>query len=349
MSKKNIAPDFYQSLITAVNATLTSGLIQAQKALERQRLKTYWTIGRDIIRYVNASNGALAFSDKLYERISRDVHKQLGLDLTADTVSRTVQLHRNYPKFPRKTSLTFSHYLVLMRVKDTKLRLQMETKASKESLSVLQLKDVVTRLNTKRLTAQGKGKELKVSRGEPYLYAAKEMTTITGQRTLNVDCGFKIDVPLNGHVFGEAVTSISRETRIMRVIKDDEKYRVTIYHGEGAKHYTYAASVSRVIDGDTFDVHIDVGFGIGLSGRMRFKGINVPEINEPLGKPAKLFLEEYFAQCPIIIIRSYRKGMYGRWLADVFALKGSSDPHLIAAQGEYLNQRLVDEGLAEKR
>jgi len=39
--------------------------------------------------------------------------------------------------------------------------------------------------------------------------------------------------------------------------------------------------------------------------------------------------------------------MYGRWLADVFCLAGERDPRKIAAEGEYLNQILLDQGLVE--
>jgi hypothetical protein len=38
--------------------------------------------------------------------------------------------------------------------------------------------------------------------------------------------------------------------------------------------------------------------------------------------------------------------MYGRWLGDIFALAGSTDPHTIAAQGEYVNRVMMDHGFA---
>ena len=111
--------------------------------------------------------------------------------------------------------------------------------------------------------------------------------------------------------------------------------------------YTYPARVLKVVDGDTFDARIDVGFGIGLNDRLRLKGIDAPEITTAEGRLAKSFLTDQLTPCPQIILRTTREEKFGRWLADVFILKGETAPRRIAAEGEYLNQLLLDEGLAE--
>ena len=41
--------------------------------------------------------------------------------------------------------------------------------------------------------------------------------------------------------------------------------------------YTYKATLDRVIDGDTIDVNIDLGFDISVKKRVRFLGIKTPE------------------------------------------------------------------------
>ena len=43
------------------------------------------------------------------------------------------------------------------------------------------------------------------------------------------------------------------------------------------KLYHYNANVKRVVDGDTIDVVLDLGFDITLKGRIRFQGMNAPE------------------------------------------------------------------------
>ena len=43
------------------------------------------------------------------------------------------------------------------------------------------------------------------------------------------------------------------------------------------KLYHYNAKVSRVVDGDTIDVVLDLGFDVSLKARVRFFGIDAPE------------------------------------------------------------------------
>ena len=41
--------------------------------------------------------------------------------------------------------------------------------------------------------------------------------------------------------------------------------------------YTYKANLDRVVDGDTIDAHIDLGFDITIHKRIRLAGIDTPE------------------------------------------------------------------------
>ena len=41
--------------------------------------------------------------------------------------------------------------------------------------------------------------------------------------------------------------------------------------------YTYKISPLKVVDGDTIDANIDLGFDIKVKKRVRFMGINAPE------------------------------------------------------------------------
>ena len=51
-----------------------------------------------------------------------------------------------------------------------------------------------------------------------------------------------------------------------------------MYKGESAiKADTYKIKLDRVVDGDTIDAHIDLGFDVSIKKRIRFMGINTPE------------------------------------------------------------------------
>jgi len=320
----------------------SSGLLNAQKALEYERVKTYWQIGKAITAAVAASRNELQLNEALYLKISRDLNRQLRLELSVDALGRTVQFYKNYPRFPEKTTLTFTHYLALQRLPDPRLRLQLERAAIKKNMSVLEIKDEIARIKAGAVGAPSAGtKTLECRRGEPYVYYIRPEKGLDGKEIFRIDCGFKIntDIP-------PQTTFTPDQSRVVRSVKENETYKLHFYKQGADKVYTYAARVIRVVDGDTIDACIDVGFGIGLSDRLRFKGIDSPEAETAEGRQAGEFLEDYLARCPLIVIRSFKSEIYGRWLADVFALPGADDPCQIAAEGEYLNQVLLDEGMA---
>jgi micrococcal nuclease len=56
--------------------------------------------------------------------------------------------------------------------------------------------------------------------------------------------------------------------------------------------YIYQATLERVVDGDTVDIVIDLGFSTFRKERIRLYGVDAPEINTEAGKLAKGFAEE---------------------------------------------------------
>ena len=88
--------------------------------------------------------------------------------------------------------------------------------------------------------------------------------------------------------------------------------------------YTYKAKLDRVIDGDTIDVNIDLGFDINVKKRVRFTGINTPESRtrdleeKKLGLAAKDRVQSILAENDCFIIESKKLGKFGRVLGEVF-------------------------------
>ena len=108
----------------------------------------------------------------------------------------------------------------------------------------------------------------------------------------------------------------------------------------------YYAEVLRVLDGDTIDVLINVGFNIFLQDRIRLYGVNTPETRtkdlkeKAAGMKAKQFVVSALF-CKKIKIRTIKKGKYGRYLAMVYIPTASNN-------GDYcdLNNTLLLKGLA---
>ena len=88
--------------------------------------------------------------------------------------------------------------------------------------------------------------------------------------------------------------------------------------------YRYKVEVTRVVDGDTVDVDIDLGFGMTYKKqRVRMMGIDTPEsrtrdLEEKFyGKQSKYFLEDLLKDKEVQLV-SHDKGKFGRILGELF-------------------------------
>lgn len=84
--------------------------------------------------------------------------------------------------------------------------------------------------------------------------------------------------------------------------------------------YTYTARVLRVIDGDTYDVEIDVGFRMVTRLPLRLAHVDAPEHNTTAGQGVIAFVTAFLGPLPRpVLVRTYKPtDKYGRYLADVF-------------------------------
>lgn len=84
--------------------------------------------------------------------------------------------------------------------------------------------------------------------------------------------------------------------------------------------FRYTCKVTRVVDGDTFDCTVDLGFGVFKKIRVRLYGVEAPETRgseKVLGKHiAKFFTEELCNG--EFQLQTMGKGKYGRWLGVIF-------------------------------
>ncbi len=122
------------------------------------------------------------------------------------------------------------------------------------------------------------------------------------------------------------------------------------------KMYLYAGEVRKVVDGDTLVVCADLGFHVRIDVRLRLRGVNAPEMETRAdfkdaaphpGELAKAFLEDQLRLAEVIIFQSFKVDLYGRYVADIYYLPGERDKEAIFERGRYLNQDLVDAGLAQ--
>lgn len=103
--------------------------------------------------------------------------------------------------------------------------------------------------------------------------------------------------------------------------------------------YTYKAKVTRVVDGDTVDCEVDLGFHMTAKIRFRLARINTPEvrgIEKVEGIKAKDWLIDQLNQNNNeVIVKTSKTGKYGRWLAEILI------------EDRNMNDELVKSGNAE--
>lgn len=98
--------------------------------------------------------------------------------------------------------------------------------------------------------------------------------------------------------------------------------------------YTYKAKLNKVIDGDTVNLTIDLGFRMTMTANCRMAGINAPEMDTEEGKAAKIALM-YMLPIELTII-STGLDKYGRPIVQL--TDGKTD----------FNQKMIDNGNAVK-
>lgn len=107
--------------------------------------------------------------------------------------------------------------------------------------------------------------------------------------------------------------------------------------------YIYNAKVLRVIDGDTIDVSIDLGFRAWRTERLRLLGVDTPELNakDPVIREHAVKARD-FVQWKVdqkdIVIRTHKSDSFGRWLAEIFYMDSDKQINLC--------EQLLAEGLA---
>lgn len=114
---------------------------------------------------------------------------------------------------------------------------------------------------------------------------------------------------------------------------------------QGIKMYEYRVKILKVVDGDTVDVDIDLGFGIVLSDeRVRIMGIDTPEsrtrdkVEKKFGLASKARLKELLGKTGVLKTQINRngedmKGKFGRILGDFVAKDGRMVTDILVEEG----------------
>ncbi len=284
----------YAQLLSAVRQALASGRERALAAVDREKVRTSWEVGKLIVDHILLNKERADYGAQVITKLSKD----LGISHTE--LKYMVEFARAYPIGRPAGQLSWAHYETLLSINNPEKRDELATEAKKENWTRQRLRTEVRRIKEKPPAPIARLEPLK---GVPGTYA---VTTWQGKPAY--DLGFSIYKIIPGN---------SKTTK-----------------SNPAHLYAYHGTVLEVIDGDTLWVAIDLGFDIGITQKLRLRGIDAPEVDSTTGQEAKKFLEGCFRKSKSILLTTSKSDKYDRYLADIY-------------QGDtYLNQLLLDEGLA---
>lgn len=312
---KIVSENSYQNLLKNIQNLIAN----LQENISRQKVEFAWNVGK-LIEEDLLKHQTLNYGDGLFKNLSADS----GIEKT--NLYKMHNFFKSYPSLPQEPKITWTHYQALLAISDEETRQNLENLTKENSLTVSDLKKEIKNNKTAvRLKAPRVVPSLEFERGLLFNYQIKE---IRGAKFL--DLGFNI--------FKDFPTNFS-EGEIVESAKNNSEFFLQKSAVKKSQIHTYKAYLERVVDGDTIRTYLDLGFGVWHHEILRLAKINAPELSTKEGKIASAKLSELLENTEILIIKTNKTDIFGRYIADVF---------LENEEGKYLNQMMLDAGVAEE-
>ena len=324
----------YRKLIADIRKEMEHGLKKVEELLERQKVLSYGAIGRKINIYLNTHKMPPGAVGAFYDGLSRD------LEIHGRTLQQCEQFFRYFPKFKPDKGLKWSHYRFLLSVPDAVQRQAWIERIKKEKINTDDLRLM--------LMPAGATDDLpefdlkKPARGKLYTYRLLRADDIE-----NFDVPWFVDLGFAGCVEAPVSKAVLDNKYLYTSEKVDGVYRLKVTNARVSDLFTFRGKLRRVIDADTLLLLIDQGFGKWIVQRLRLNGIDAPEIDTLAGQRAKKWIENELKDAENLVIKTYKTDKWDRYLVDVFYSPKEKDLHRIAAEGLWLNGRMVEAGVAK--
>lgn len=322
----------YDKLLSQVQ----SHVKKTQNNIARQKVEMAWNIGKAVEEHLkkNKELEKSFYGKQLFEQLENDC------GIAQEVLYKMRRFYVTYPLLPKDDDkLNWSHYRVLSGVKKEDERKFLEDLTRKENLDAESLRKRAkesskTTVTQKKVTT----KKLLPRRGELFNYTLAKPAGVDGTC---LDCGFGI--------FKRFDEKFPPNVKIVETVKMEENYELKKSTTHPHKLNAYKAYLSRVVDGDTLHVILDLGFEIFHEEILRLRGINAAEAGTTKGDNSTRALKRILTNIPFLIIKTSSTDQHGRYVADVFLAdeEGKMSAQEVADGGEFLNQLLVTKGVAE--
>jgi len=343
----------YVALHRDVTSILEAGQGRARRAMERERVRTYWLAGQVLHRYLPA-DGDRPLNAHLLQRLSEDLELSRSLLYEMLHFFRAFPLERDLDRL--LADLSWTHCRALLAIPDDEARQRYARQVQQQGLSVRQLNEQIRAQAQDEAPAPEvalaveevrRGSPLQPKRGLLHTYRLVPPVEALGRGISPlVDVGFSIHLPtvdIGATLIGD-IDPTSRYTSQ----RDGSSYRLQRLDDPRARHYTYIGVINSVVDGDTVWAYVDCGYGVWVRQKLRLRGIDTPEMRSAAGQRSCDFVAHQLSQVDFVALTTTRPDKYDRYLTDIFYLPGETDPETVLRQGTFLNRQLLNEGLAQR-
>ncbi|MBF0483399.1 MAG: hypothetical protein HQL25_01720 [Candidatus Omnitrophica bacterium] len=272
----------------------------ASKNGEDHLIEMYWQIGRCIYQHV-LDRKKTSYGKYFSIKLAKDVK------LARPELIRALQFFREYHVKDAKSKLTWTHYKILLTIKDLTLRKELEQQAITEHWTSRQL--IAKTANYKNSLKQNKVQKKELiptssdNNNNPaelklgWLYTYQILRDRHSSSKFWIDLGFdmRLRVPENISVQDGDITSASW---------DNGKIQLQGMLGlEKELLYTYGATIEKILDTGALAIEIDCGFGILLRKKIFLAG-TMPILSDPKkGSRAMNFLNRKLSTGQKIVLK----------------------------------------------
>lgn len=347
----------YDKLFNSIADVYDTAMKDVAGAVDAILKKAYWEIGKIIVENEQKGDLHAAYGDHLLEKISEDFTQSGRKGFSVTNLRNMRQVYGTFPIHQLTDELTWTHFVELSSIKDKKDRQAYTKKAIEKKWTVEELQQTLYQDQVKTILLEDQTQKSKTApskditiprlaakRGVLNTYQIVELKS-RKEKSLVVDLGFRCyrDLPPELKLKKDDIARITGSDKLKfsaeALPKNLTQPRSVLF--------TYQAYLEKIIDGDTIKASMPLGFNVFKTQKMRLRKINAPEIDTKAGLLAKNFVENTLNSCEFFIIKTYSTDIYDRYLVDIFYLPGCLDPHQVAAEGIYLNQELINQGLAQ--
>lgn len=327
----------YDQLLLEVKNHVEKTAEEISEIATRKKIEMAWNIGRALQSHLEKNNQSekSGYGKKLFECLEADS------GIAKSVLYRMRSFYKTYPNIPKNDSkLNWSHYRVLSGIKDENRRQYLEDLTREENLTAEKLRKKIKKMRKPQVVEPEKNeaKKLKFNRGKLFCYKLIDVAELD---LTCVDCGFGI--------FHQLEKKLPKDAKIIETIKSGEEFLAKKSGAKSTNLNAYKAYLRKVVDGDTIEVVLDLGFKIFHEEILRLRQIDAPESETESGKKSTAGLKKILQNLPFLIVKTHSKDIYGRYLADVFLpdAEGKFSAQETVEKGEYLSQILLDQNLVK--